>query len=92
MSVELTGCAEADAVVAKTNGVLPANKEKEAGETGFPTRTLKEITQEAIRHVEEEAIKKALFMCKWNRRKAAEMLSISYKTLFYKMRQYNLFE
>ena len=63
-----------------------------AGETGFPPRSLKEITQEAVRLVEEEAIKKALFMCKWNRRKAAEMLSISYKTLFYKMRQYNLFE
>ena len=91
-NVELTGCAEADAVVEKTNGVLPANKEKEAEETGFPPRTLKEITQEAVRKVEEEAIKKALFMCKWNRRKAAEMLSISYKTLFYKMRQYNLFE
>jgi transcriptional regulator with PAS, ATPase and Fis domain len=91
-NVELTGCAEADVAVEKTNVVLPANKEKEAGETGFPPRSLKEITQEAVRLVEEEAIKKALFMCKWNRRKAAEMLSISYKTLFYKMRQYNLFE
>lgn len=91
-NVELTGCAEADVAVEKTNLVLPANEEKEAGGTGLNLRSLKEITQEAVRLVEEEAIKKALFMCKWNRRKAAEMLSISYKTLFYKMRQYNLFE
>ena len=56
------------------------------------SRSLREVVQESVRKTEEEAIKKALIVCKWNKRKTAELLSISYKTLFYKMRQYNLLE
>lgn len=52
--------------------------------------SLKEISQNAVRKAEEEAIKNALMVCKWNKRKAAELLCISYKTLFHKMRQYDL--
>ena len=63
-----------------------------AEEAIFKPRRLKEIAQEAVGKAEEEAIRKTLFLCKWNRRKTAEMLSISYKTLFYKMKQYNMFE
>ncbi len=55
-------------------------------------RSLKEISQEAVQKAEEVAIKNALLTCKWNKRKAAELLCISYKTLFHKMRQYNLLE
>jgi two-component system response regulator AtoC len=55
-------------------------------------RSLKEISQEAVQKAEEVAIRNALQICKWNKRKAAEQLCISYKTLFHKMRQYNLLE
>jgi len=58
----------------------------------FKPCNLREIAQEAVRKAEEETIKNALIACKWNKRKAAELLSISYKTLFYKMRQYNLLD
>jgi len=58
----------------------------------FKPCNLRDIAKEAVRKVEEEAIKKALIACRWNKRKAAEVLSISYKTLFYKMKQYNLLE
>ena len=53
---------------------------------------LREIAKEAVRKAEEEAIRKALIATRWNKRKAAELLSISYKTLFYKMKEYNLLE
>lgn len=69
--------------------------EKEASDppaNAFKPCNLKEIAQEAVRKAEEETIKKALVACKWNKRKTAEVLSISYKTLFYKMKQYNLLE
>ncbi|MDD5434130.1 MAG: sigma-54 dependent transcriptional regulator [Nitrospira sp.] len=54
--------------------------------------SLKEIAQEAVQKAEEVAIRNALQACKWNKRKASELLCISYKTLFHKMRQYNLLE
>lgn len=63
---------------------------------GTPVSTkvfsLKEIAQDAVQKAEEVAIRDALQVCKWNKRKAAELLCISYKTLFHKMRQYNLLE
>ncbi len=90
--VELSGCAEVDVAVEKRGGISQTNTETETDGAAFKPRRLKDIAQEAVREAEEKAIRKALYMCKWNRRKAAEMLSISYKTLFYKMRQYNLFE
>lgn len=58
----------------------------------FKKCSLREIAKNAVRKAEEEAIKKALVAARWNKRKAAELLSISYKTLFYKMKEYNLFE
>ncbi|MCC7202279.1 MAG: sigma-54-dependent Fis family transcriptional regulator [Nitrospirae bacterium] len=90
--VELSGCSEADASVDNAPMVHLENKEKDTVEATFKPRRLKEIAQEAVSRAEEEAIRKTLLLCRWNRRKTAEMLSISYKTLFYKMRQYNLFE
>ena len=90
--VELSGCSDADVVVEKTGHILAANNEKETEETTYQPRRLKEIAKEAVSMAEKEAISKTLLICKWNRRKTAEMLSISYKTLFYKMRQYNLLE
>lgn len=99
--VELSGCSEADAVAvavaveeetAQIQVQQVEDNEKAAVESTFIPRRLKEVSHEAVSKAEEEAIRKTLLFCRWNRRKAAEMLSISYKTLFYKMRQYNLLE
>ncbi len=91
--VELSGCSEADAsAVENVAQVQMGHNDNKSIDTIFKPRRLKEIAQEAVSKAEEEAIRKTLLLCKWNRRKAAEMLAISYKTLFYKMRQYNLFE
>jgi len=51
---------------------------------------LKEITKEYVSEVEKEAISKALDHTRWNRKKAAERLQISYKTLLNRIDEFGL--
>jgi two-component system, NtrC family, response regulator AtoC len=51
---------------------------------------LKRIAQEVTRRMENELILKVLQANHWNRRKAAEVLKISYRALLYKVRQAGL--
>lgn len=48
--------------------------------------SLKEVHREAILKAESEAIRKALEVTNWNRKKAANLLNISYKALLYKIK------
>ncbi|MBW2065951.1 MAG: sigma-54-dependent Fis family transcriptional regulator [Deltaproteobacteria bacterium] len=59
---------------AKDNGILP----------------LKEVKAEATRHIERQAINHALNLTGWNKREAARLLQISYKALYYKIRNYGI--
>jgi two-component system response regulator AtoC len=74
----------------------PATKEESIPEKkkAAPTRkiwpSLKEVHHEATKKAESEIIVKALEMTKWNRKKAANLLNISYKALLYKIRQCGL--
>jgi transcriptional regulator with PAS, ATPase and Fis domain len=52
--------------------------------------SLKEVHREAVLGAESEVISKALAMTHWNRKKAAHMLNISYKTLLYKIQKYGI--
>lgn len=54
------------------------------------TVTLKSLSKEAIRAAERKAILEALRSNRWNRRKAAEALKISYRALIYKIRSAGL--
>jgi transcriptional regulator with PAS, ATPase and Fis domain len=49
--------------------------------------SLKEVNRQAVQKVESEAIKKVLEQTCWNRRKSAQLLNISYKTLLYKIKE-----
>lgn len=51
---------------------------------------LKHIAQQATRRMERDVILKVLQANHWNRRKAAEVLKISYRALLYKVRQAGL--
>ncbi|MDH5525811.1 MAG: sigma-54 dependent transcriptional regulator [Nitrospirota bacterium] len=51
---------------------------------------LKEIGKRAAGMAEREAILRVLNHTRWNRRKAAQILDISYKALLYKIRDYGL--
>jgi two-component system response regulator AtoC len=55
-----------------------------------PVLPLKEVSQTAAREAEKQAILKVLAQTNWNRKRAAELLDISYKALLYKIRQYGL--
>ena len=51
------------------------------------TVSLKEIARQAAREAEREVILKTLQQTRWNRRKAAGRLGISYKALLYKIKE-----
>jgi DNA-binding NtrC family response regulator len=52
--------------------------------------SLKEANKDAIKRTEYEIIQKTLERTNWNRKKAAELLNISYKTLLYKIKAIGL--
>ena len=52
--------------------------------------SLKSINKRALAEVEKEAIKDILYKTHWNRREAAQMLKISYKSLLNKIKEYEL--
>jgi two-component system response regulator AtoC len=52
--------------------------------------TLKEVAKIAQRKAERELIEKVLQQTRWNRRKAAQILDISYKALLYKIKECGL--
>jgi len=51
---------------------------------------LKEIGREASSRAEREAIQRALLQTRWNRKEAAQLLKVSYKSLLYKIREYGI--
>jgi DNA-binding NtrC family response regulator len=58
----------------------------ESGSNGTKV-SLKEAARAASREAEKELILKALTRTRWNRRRAAQELQISYKALLYKLKQ-----
>jgi two-component system response regulator AtoC len=53
-------------------------------------KPLKSLKGEATEYIEKKAIRHALNLTGWNKRHAARMLKISYKTLFYKINQLDI--
>jgi DNA-binding NtrC family response regulator len=49
--------------------------------------SLKQAARAASREAEKELILKVLTRTRWNRRRAAQQLQISYKALLYKLKQ-----
>ena len=60
-------------------------KETHTPPTAWPS--LKEVHREAVIKAEAEVIWKALALTKWNRKKTANLLNISYKALLYKIKE-----
>ncbi len=55
-----------------------------------PNYSLKSVGKEAAGKAEKELIRNILYQTHWNRKKAAEILQISYKALLYKIKKYEL--
>jgi len=58
--------------------------------TSQHTVSLRERVRHATRQIESEIILEALERHRWNRRRTAEALKISYRLLMYKMKNCNL--
>lgn len=55
-----------------------------------PELSLRERVREATKQIESEIILETLEQHRWNRRRTAEALRISYRLLMYKMKDCNL--
>jgi two-component system, NtrC family, response regulator AtoC len=54
--------------------------------------TLKNKVEQAVAEVEKMMITKSLHKTNWNRRKAAKLLDISYRSLLYKIKEYKIID
>lgn len=78
-----------------SDGLTPARKfipkspknpsKKTTDRTHEDSRSLKELKATAANYIEKKTIIQALNQMEWNKRQAARLLKVSYKTLFYKM-------
>jgi DNA-binding NtrC family response regulator len=75
--------------VAVTHEYGPANG-KDFAENGDRVAGLKSLIQTVKGEAERTAILNALEQTRWNRRAAARLLQVSYRTLLYKIQQYNM--
>jgi two-component system, NtrC family, response regulator AtoC len=74
----------------KINGLGPVPEAPAAKNPPPTTGGLKSLVRSVKDEAEIEAISRALEETKWNRKKAARLLEISYKALLYKIRQYGI--
>lgn len=70
------------------DGTPPGREER--AQTQEETYSLKERVGKAINREERKLIAEVLNKTNWNRRKAAELLKISYRSLLYKIKDYQL--
>ncbi len=68
----------------------PAPAAAGAGQPPSSGYSLKSVGKEAASHAEKELIRNILYQTHWNRKRAAELLQISYKALLYKIKKYDL--
>jgi transcriptional regulator with PAS, ATPase and Fis domain len=79
----------------QANGIISPLRCESFGENRLKageTLNLKRVKREAAKFAEKELIQKALQETRWNRKKAATMLGVSYKALLYKMQKYRVDE
>ncbi len=61
-----------------------------ANPNSVPASSLRERVRQATKQIESEIILEALEQHRWNRRRTAQALRISYRLLMYKMKSCNL--
>lgn len=87
-------------VVREDENIIAQILSKETGERAFPeeeikptsekTLSLKKRISETVAQQEKKLISDVLNKTNWNRRKAAKLLEISYRSLLYKIKEYKL--
>jgi two-component system response regulator AtoC len=70
----------------------PEASEPAGTDAGSAQTSLRDIGRRAARDAEREALKRVLYQTNWNRKKAARILEVSYKTLLQKIKECGLGE
>ncbi|MGC2543600.1 MAG: helix-turn-helix domain-containing protein, partial [Candidatus Sulfotelmatobacter sp.] len=70
--------------------LLGEREEMDAGEAGPLPKSLKSMIQSVRWETERNAIAAALEKTGWNRKAAARLLGVSYRTILYKIEQYHM--
>jgi two-component system, NtrC family, response regulator AtoC len=87
--LELLTNMQADGLSPSLKLFLGPSEETEKGKKGSKEpdipKSLKDLKRNAANYIEKKVILHALEMTGWNKRQTANILKISYKTLFYKM-------
>ena len=83
--MKLVALGDENRVVAELAWEIPATRAAETG--GNHGHSLKAAARAASRGAERELILEALTRTRWNRKRAAQALQISYKSLLYKLKQ-----
>ena len=81
-----------DEDLALSDLIRTSNATAVSGPADGQTRSLKVASKAASREAERELILKALGRTRWNRKRAAQELQISYKSLLYKLKQIGMDE
>jgi len=84
---------ENENIIYETLKAQPSITSPDGGQTSTPspeeTYSLKKRVSETVANEEKRLIAQVLNKTNWNRRKAAEILKISYRSLLYKIKEYN---
>jgi two-component system response regulator AtoC len=76
-----------DAITNELIGAIPVAPQKNRDSHGSSSIPLKSITRRSVQELERKIILRALIAHRWNRKRAAQDLKISYRALLYKIRQ-----
>jgi len=79
-----------DAITNELLGAIPAAPRTEIQQRSNGSIPLKTITRHSVQELERKVILRALIAHRWNRKRAAQDLKISYRALLYKIRQAGL--
>lgn len=72
-------------------GAMDAVRDMVFGDASIPEDTsLRKIANDAKAVIEKRLIQKALVQSRWNRKKSAKLLCVSYRKLLYKCREYGI--
>jgi DNA-binding NtrC family response regulator len=69
---------------------LPNIHEIKSSLTGMQDMSLRKVCEEFVMRTEKKIMQKALESTNWNRKKAAQLLNISYKSMLNKMKAYDI--
>jgi len=89
---EVFGAPPAGAALPASTPSAPQAREPEAEDGDSGAVSLRDIGRRAARDAEREALKRVLYQTNWNRKKAARILEVSYKTLLQKIKECGLGE